>query len=290
MFSPFTGNGVAALYQNRPANCHNFDHLGIFRAQLGTNRAVYGIMRADATMKGGDAMLRIAIVEDDALQRGQLAAGVRAFLGGLESELVLVEAAQPLLARYDAGERFDLLLLDIQLPGIDGMSAAARVRRLDADAVIVFITSMAQYAVQGYKVDALDFLVKPVQQEMLDACLSRALRRLRRLAPASLSVRCGADLRIVPVSSILYAESREHRTLLCTQEEEIPCAGSLGSMEEALVPHGFFRCHAAFVVSFSKVERLDGGDIVAGGRHVPLSKHRRKQFLAALAAYWGDKG
>ena len=235
-------------------------------------------------------MLRIAIVEDEANQRGQLAIGVRGVLGGLEAELVCLDEAAPLLARYAAGERFDLLLLDIQMPGMDGMSAAARVREFDADVLIVFITSMAQYAVQGYKVDALDFLVKPVTREVLDACLARALRRLRKREPASLSVRSGGSLRIVPVSSILYAESREHRTLLRTREEEIPCAGSLGSLEEALIPHGFFRCHAAFVVSFAQVERLDGGDVLVGGQRVPLSKHRRRQFLAALAAFWGDRG
>ena len=94
----------------------------------------------------------------------------------------------------------------------------------------------------------------------------------------------------MPVSSILYADSREHRTLLHTREEEIPCAGSLGSIEESLIPHGFYRCHAAFVVSFAQVERLDGGDVLVGGQRVPLSKHRRRQFLAALAAFWGDRG
>ena len=235
-------------------------------------------------------MLRIAIVEDEANQREQLAIGVRGVLGSLEAELICLDEAVPLLARYAAGERFDLLLLDIQMPGMDGMSAAARVREFDADVLIVFITSMAQYAVQGYKVDALDFLVKPVTREVLDACLARALRRLRKREPASLSVRSGGSLRIVPVSSILYAESREHRTLLRTREEEIPCAGSLGSLEEALIPHGFFRCHAAFVVSFAQVERLDGGEVLVGGQRVPLSKHRRRQFLAALAAFWGDRG
>ena len=148
----------------------------------------------------------------------------------------------------------------------------------------------ATFCVQGYKVDALDFLVKPVAHEVLDACLARALRRLRKREPASLSVRSGGSLRIVPVSSILYAESREHRTLLRTREEEIPCAGSLGSIEESLIPHGFYRCHAAFVVSFAQVERLDGGDVLVGGQRVPLSKHRRRQFLAALAAFWGDRG
>ena len=113
---------------------------------------------------------------------------------------------------------------------------------------------------------------------------------MKRRAPASLHVRSGGSLRIVPVASILYAESREHHTLLCTREEEIPCAGSLSAVGEELMAHGFFRCHAAFVVSLAQVERLDGGEILVGGCRVPLSKHRRKQFLAALAAYWGERG
>lgn len=236
-------------------------------------------------------MLSIAIVEDEAGQREQLAASVQSELAprGIAAQVACMDSAQSLFARYDAGERFDLLLLDIQMPGEDGMSAAARVRRTDADVLIVFITSMAQYAVQGYKVDALDFLVKPVAQETLSACLTRVLRRLQKRAMASLRVRSGRNLRIVPVASILYAESREHRTLLCTREEEIACTGSLSAVEEELIPHGFFRCHAAFVVSLAQVERLDDSDVLVGGRRVPLSKHRRKQFLMALAAYWGER-
>ena len=237
-------------------------------------------------------MLNIAIVEDEACQLEQLAASVQSALArlGVTAQLACMDSAKPLLARYDAGERFDLLLLDIQMPGEDGMSAAARVRGADAEVLIVFITSMAQYAVQGYKVDALDFLIKPVSQEALCTCLTRALRRLQRRAPASLRVRSGGSLRIVPVASILYAELRERRTLLCTRTEEIPCAGTLSTVGDELIAYGFFRCHAAFVVSLAQVERLDGGEILVGGRRVPLSKHRRKQFLAALAAYWGERG
>ncbi|MDD7174834.1 MAG: LytTR family DNA-binding domain-containing protein [Clostridiales bacterium] len=237
-------------------------------------------------------MLRIAVVEDEEEQLRQIAAQVRRVVEahGLQAQIEAFSGAQPLLDGYAAGKRMDLILLDIQMPGMDGMAAASALRALDDQVLIVFVTSMAQYALQGYKVNAFDFLVKPLTQEAAEACLHRALRRLRRRAPASLRVRCGAEMRIVPVKQILFAEYSDHRTLLRTREEEIPCAGTISSIEEQLLPHGFFRCHSAFVVNLAMVERLEGADLFVGGYPVPLSKHRRKQFLSALAAYWGERG
>ena len=237
-------------------------------------------------------MLHIAIAEDERSERSQLEAQIRQFIEehGLRAEIHGFELAQPLLDSYASGEHYDIILLDIQMPGIDGMTAAASIRNVDPDVLIIFITSMAQYAVQGYKVNAFDFLVKPVTQEALTACLLRALRLLKRRMPSSLHVRSGAEVRIVPVERILYAEHRNHRTLLCTQEEEIPCSCSIRALEEQLLPHGFFRCHSAFMVNLAKVERLVGADMIVGSHCLPLSKHRRKQFLSALAAYWGERG
>lgn len=244
-------------------------------------------------MKGSYSMLRVAVIEDEEIQRGQIAARVRSFAAArsLPAEVTDMSGAQALVEAYERGdgERYDLILLDIQMPGLDGMSAAGRIRACDERVMIVFITSMAQYAVQGYRVDALDFLVKPVSEAALDACLERAIRRLRQRAPATLNIKSGADLRIVRMESILFAESRDHRTFIRTASEAISCARSLSSLEEELAAHGFFRCHAAFLVSLAAVERLEGNDILAGGQRVPLSKHRRKQFLAALAAYWGEQ-
>lgn len=237
-------------------------------------------------------MLHVAVVEDEEEQLRQIAAQVRRVLEAhrLQAQVEDFICAQALLDSCTAGKRYDIILLDIQMPGMDGMTAASVLRELDDEVLIVFITGMAQYALQGYKVDAFDFLLKPLTEEAISVCLLRALKRLRRQAPASLRVHSGTKVRIVPVRQILFAEYREHRTLLCTREEEIPCTSAIGSIEELLLPHGFFRCHSAFVVNLAMVERLEGADLTIGGHLVPLSKHRRKQFLSALAAYWGERG
>ena len=122
-------------------------------------------------------MLHIAIAEDERSERSQLEAQIRQFIEehGLRAEIHGFELAQPLLDSYASGEHYDIILLDIQMPGIDGMTAAASIRNVDPDVLIIFITSMAQYAVQGYKVNAFDFLVKPVTQEALTACCGRCV-------------------------------------------------------------------------------------------------------------------
>lgn len=234
-------------------------------------------------------MIHIAIVEDDAAERERLCAlaGQLARCQGASVQITPYADADELLRA--PGARFDLILLDIQMPGTDGMTAARRIRETDEDVLLVFITSMAQYALQGYQVNALDFLVKPVSEPMLAASMQRALRRLEKAAPACLHVKIGASYRRLNVSDVLYAETLARHVILHTPGEAVPYPGSLAALEKELAPHGFFRCHSAFVVNLSAVERIQGSDAFIGGQAVPVSKHRRKEFLSALTRYLGEK-
>ena len=232
-------------------------------------------------------MICIALVEDNAQERTRIGALVRKTADTLGEKITLFpfDSADALFKYKDA--RFDLILLDIQLPGTDGMTAAQRIREADEDVMLVFITSMAQYALQGYQVDALDFIVKPVSEPILTACLSRAFRRLAKAAPACLNIKTGAAYRRLNIAAIAYAEAQSHRVYLHAGEETILYPGSLAALEAELAPHGFFRCHSAFLVRLGAIEHIEGSDARIGSALIPISKHRRRDFLTALTSYWG---
>ena len=106
--------------------------------------------------------MRIAIIDDDADERKTLQASFERLAQESGSAIVIIEfaGADDFLDGYDRS--FDLVCMDIDMPGTDGMSAAQRLRQMDADVPLVFVTNMAQMAIHGYAVHALDFILKPI--------------------------------------------------------------------------------------------------------------------------------
>lgn len=232
-------------------------------------------------------MYRIAVVDDEAVVRDSLKEGTQAALrmAGMQGEVCVFASAEEFLAHID--QPFHMVLLDIQMDGMDGMACAEKLRQQDQDVVIIFITSMVQYAVQGYRVDALDYIVKPVTDAQLQSSLNRAFRRLAAAQPKAVTLRTNGGINTVHVTDILYVEAVNHRAVVHTRNEEIACSMTLSAVESLLAPYHFFRSHAAFLVNLSLVERVTATDVVVAGRLIPVSKHRRRDLMQAIAAWWG---
>lgn len=229
-------------------------------------------------------MLRIAIVDDEQKERERLKQYVeRYFLKrGQEAAVSLYDDGETLLQA--ARGTLDLLFLDIQMGRMDGLSAARQLRATDEEVLIVFITNMAQYAIDGYSVNALDFLVKPIDWERTERVLDKAGKHLANRKPEMISLRNSEGLFVVDTRDILYIETDGRNLLLHTEKAKLRCHETLQNLEEKLSGH-FFRCHNAFLVNLRKVERVTGSDIVVGGRNIPLSKHRRREFMQAMARF-----
>ena len=177
-------------------------------------------------------MIRVAIVEDDAEVQGVLQEYVRRYTRqyGTEFEVTLFADGVDILDDYRAV--YDIIFLDVEMKHLDGMTTAERIRQMDADVILIFITNMAQYAIGGYAVGALDYVLKPVPYFAFSQQLRKAEEQLRRRARHYLALPVEGGMRRLDSSLIYYLESEGHRVHFYTEEGDFVAAGTLKAFEE----------------------------------------------------------
>jgi DNA-binding LytR/AlgR family response regulator len=182
----------------------------------------------------------------------------------------------------------DLLLLDIQMPGMTGMETAKKIRKIDPDVMIIFITSLTQYAVEGYSVNAFDYILKPLHPAAFEAKMERAFRVLNRNRSGdALTISTKEQKRRVPLLDILYIEVNNHDILVHTEDQTFKQWGTMNSIESELAGAPFVRCSVHYLVNLRYVQGVSGDDVILPGTRLPISRSRRKEFLNAIAQYEG---
>ena len=232
-------------------------------------------------------MIRIAIVEDAAFDRQVLRDCLREYGQETGAELQITEftGGTAFLEQYQ--EDLDLIFMDIMMDGLDGLTTARKLRRRDDKVLLVFVTSMLQYAVQGYSVDAMDFIVKPVTYTGLKLCMDRVFRRLNETTPVRLRFTNREGTHSVDAAEICYIESLEHKIVVHTVQGEIQSDMSLAAAEKMVKALPFFRCHVSYLVNLRYVDRVSGNDVWVNGDRLAISRYRRKDFLEAWSAWLG---
>ena len=154
-------------------------------------------------------MIRVAIVDDDRKDIQQLQAYLEQYRreSGEAMDITVFTDGDEIAEGYRP--RFDLILMDVEMRFLDGMSAAREIRKTDPEVVIIFITNMAQYAIQGYEVDALDYVLKPVSYFAFSQRLGRAITRMKRRGARYLTIPVKGGARKLEASQIYYVEDRK---------------------------------------------------------------------------------
>ena len=232
-------------------------------------------------------MLRIAIVEDDERDARTLAEYCRKAAHELGDHVDTKIYSDPVvfLEKYRAD--CDIVFMDIELPGMDGLETARRLRRKDGDVVLIFVTNMAQFALEGYTVDAMDFIVKPVVYETLRVRFDRAVKRVDLRRGERIIVAGRNQTRVVSVPDIRYVEVMNHKLTFYTADGEVEGIGSLASLEEKLRKYDFSRCNACYLVNLDFVDKIEDGHAVVGGSRLSISRSRRTRFIRDLADHLG---
>lgn len=190
------------------------------------------------------------------------------------------------LASYPANA--DIVLMDIDMPRLDGMKTAEKLRAMDEYVTIIFVTNLSQFAVKGYEVGVQDFLVKPVVYPNFAAKIRRALERLENVRDEKIQVSVGDGLKILSRRTIKYIEIMKHDIIYHTTNGDVRTYGSLKQVE-TILGKGFMRCNSCYLVNLAYVEEVGTTTVTIGSEQLAMSRHRRKEFMRAMADYYGGR-
>ncbi len=230
-------------------------------------------------------MYNLAIVEDEDSYAQQLVEFVDRYQAesGKYFKITRFTDGDQIVEGYNG--QFDIILMDIEMKLMDGMTAAEEIRKLDQEVVIMFITNMTNYAIRGYQVDALDYVLKPVSYFAFSQKLGRAVGRIKKTSSKIISVDMPSGVKKVDIDSIFYIESEGHNLKFFTTDGSFSVRARIGDYDEQLSAYNFFRSNKGYLVNLKYVDGVENGSCLIAGKQLLISRARKNDFMAALTDY-----
>lgn len=232
-------------------------------------------------------MIRIAIVEDDKDYQKQINEYLLRYQEEfkVQLEVYYFQDGEEIIQNYRPFH--DVILMDIEMPNMDGITAAKKIRTVDAEVIIIFITNMAKYAIKGYEVNALDFVLKPINYFMFSLKMDNAVKMIKRREGKSLLVSVENTVKKIVTSDIYYIEVMRHDLYFHTIDGIIKQQGSLKDLEVMLGSEPFRRCNNCYLVNLKYVTGILPNAVIVEGQTLQMSRPKKKEFMKAVANYIG---
>ncbi len=234
-------------------------------------------------------MIRVALVDDEPHIRKKLEHYINDY--GKESNekfcILTFEDAADLVHQYKPN--VDIIFMDIMMEKMDGMTAAKKIREMDKNVIIIFVTNMENFAVQGYKVGAFSYVVKPVQAFDFEQQFDKAVKKVRQSKNAYLLVTINSEIIRLDIYKISYMESNKHQVIIHMDQEKLVVYGSLKKFEKEVEEYFFARCNNCYLVSLRHIDAIEQDTAIVGGDRLAISRSRKKSFMKAFVNYIGGE-
>lgn len=230
-------------------------------------------------------MAKIVIVDDNETDIDHLLTLLNLYAKEHHQQFEIVTFTKGLDFLTDLTKLYDIIFLDIAMPVINGLEVASKIREKDPKVAIIFLTNLAALALNGYKVNAVDFLVKPLSYDLLSQTMDRVIDKMAENKEKRIAIRYNHGFKALDAATITYVEVRGHSLVFHCTDGDYETHGALKKVEESLNPKQFVRCNYCFLVNLEFVDSVQENDAIVHGAKLPISRTKKQGFLDRFLDY-----
>jgi len=232
-------------------------------------------------------MYRVAVVEDEKVYADTLLEFCNRYSSEKSETLLAVHFDNPCVFLEKYKGNYDIVLMDILMPMMEGMECARQLREKDDSVALCFVTNLAQYAIRGYEVGALDFIIKPVTYDVFAVKINRIIRLLKKRVSSTIVLSNHNTAQVINLRDLCYVETFGHDLIFHTTEGNYEGYGDLTSLEKDTRFSRFLRTHHSYLVNGEHVTSFEADTLTVHGEKLPVSRRRRKECFEKLAILMG---
>ena len=232
--------------------------------------------------------MNIAIVDDNLNDRKMILDYLSQFFNESGGDYTTSTFEDGVSFLKDYSFSYDFIIFDIDMPQMSGIDTAKELRKKDSNVTIMFVTNMPQYALEGYSVEAVDYVLKPLSYPDFRLKMKKATRYILRNSVKKVTINTTEEgLITVDSSDIYYVESKLHYIYYHTKKGIYKMRAKLTEVEDILLPYHFARSGGSFLINLAYLEKIDGNEIVIAGETLPLSRRMKASLMSAFTKYMG---